>query len=171
MGAQPPGSPHGDPIRERCSNSKDFLTCFSVPRKETPVWVPLTEPLHRERCSISRAIFTYLSKFPEKVPPSRFPSQSLIEMLCSQSLRVPVSRSPWWKNPPPGHPLGPLWKEMLIIRVFYTYLSQFHVKEPPSKFPIGSLRREMPITRAFYMYHSECLIKEPPFQFPLSEPR
>jgi hypothetical protein len=31
--------------------------------------VPLTGPLHRERCSITRALFAYLSEPPEKEPP------------------------------------------------------------------------------------------------------
>jgi hypothetical protein len=58
--------------------------------------------------------------------------------------------------------LRPLWREMLITRAFYSYLSKFPVKRPPSKFPIGALRREMPITRAFYTYHLERPGKEPP---------
>jgi hypothetical protein len=31
------------------------------------------EPLHRERCAISRALFAYLSEPPEKEPPLQVP--------------------------------------------------------------------------------------------------
>jgi hypothetical protein len=57
---------------------------------------------------------------------------------------------------------------MLITRVFYSYVSEFPVKDPPSKFPTWALWREMLITRVFYKYHSECPVKEPPLQVPLS---
>jgi hypothetical protein len=81
---------------------------FKVPRKETPLHVLLAEPLHKERCSISRALFRYLSKSTEKEPPSRFPSQS------------PIDRD----APSPEHSL--------------TCLLKTPGKEPPSWFPDGA---------------------------------
>jgi hypothetical protein len=80
-----------------------------APRKETPLQVPHTEPLHRERCSISGALFTYLSKPPEKKPPLRVP------------LTEPIHR-----------------ERCSVFRAIVTYLSKFPEKEPPSRFPSQS---------------------------------
>jgi hypothetical protein len=43
---------------------------------------------------------------------------------------------------------------MLVTRVFYSYLSEFPVKDPPLKVPAGAVWREMLITRVFYTYNS-----------------
>jgi hypothetical protein len=70
----PPGSPYGAPAYRKMLHLQNPL-CITrkVPRKVTPFQVPLTEPLHKERCSISRAFLTYLTQSPEKKPPCRFP--------------------------------------------------------------------------------------------------
>jgi hypothetical protein len=109
-------------------------------------------------------------KVPRKGAPLQVPfsephrnRHSVPKTLAYLSLEVPGERAP-----PPGSLSGPLQKEMLITRVYYTYLSKFPVKEPPSKFPIRTLQREMPVTRAFYTYTSESPVKDPPFQVPLS---
>jgi hypothetical protein len=82
---------------------------LKVPRKEKPpLQVPLMEPLHRERCSISRALFTYLSKSPEKKnPPSRFLlwSPYIEKDAPSPDPSIYLSKSPE-KKPPPGSPDG-----------------------------------------------------------------
>jgi hypothetical protein len=84
----PPGSLYGAPTpRKMLHFQSPLYLSFKVPRKETPLQVLLMEPLHRKRCSNSRALFRYLSKSPEKVSASRFPSQNPIEreMLHLQS--------------------------------------------------------------------------------------
>jgi hypothetical protein len=61
---------------------------FLSPGKETLPQVPLAEPLHRERCSISRALFIYLAKSPEKKRPLQVP---LMGPLHRE--RFPISRA------------------------------------------------------------------------------
>jgi hypothetical protein len=82
---------------------------LKVPRKEASLQDLLTEPLHRERCSISRALFTYLSKAPEKKLP----------------LWVPL--------------MEPLHRERCFVsRAIFTYFSKFPEKEPPLGSPYGA---------------------------------
>jgi hypothetical protein len=82
---------------------------LEVPRKEASLQDPLTEPLHRERCSTSRALLTYLSKSPEKNPPLQVP------------LTEPVHR-----------------ERSSVSRALFTHLPNFPEKEPPSRFPSQS---------------------------------
>jgi hypothetical protein len=77
------------------------------------------ELLHRERCSITRALSTYLLKSPEKKPPLQVPlTEPLHREKCSISralyisLKVPnpepslhISRSPQKRNTPSRFPL------------------------------------------------------------------
>jgi hypothetical protein len=96
MGALPPDSTHRACVkRERCFPSKAFPDMsLRVPSKDTPLQVPLTKPLHRERCSISKAFF-YI-KSPAKESPFQVPLAELPqkETLHLQSLLLPVCQSP-----------------------------------------------------------------------------
>jgi hypothetical protein len=52
---------------------RPLYIALKVPRKETPLQVPLMEPLHRERCSISRALFAYFQSLQKRNCSSGFP--------------------------------------------------------------------------------------------------
>jgi hypothetical protein len=64
------------------------------------------EPLHRESCSVSKALFTYLSKFPEEEPPLQVPlsephrnRHSVPRTFLYLSLKVPGERAPLSRFP------------------------------------------------------------------------
>jgi hypothetical protein len=99
-----PGSPYRATTYRKMLHLQSLLyITLKVPRKETPLRVPLTEPLHRERCSISRAPFTYIQSFQKSSPPPgsllRVPQK---QTLRSQNPPLPVSRSPQCTSPPPS---------------------------------------------------------------------
>jgi hypothetical protein len=112
---------------------------LKVPRKETCLQVPLTEPLHRERCSISRALFTYLSKSPEKQPPPRHVPRT-----------EPLHRARY-----------------SVSRALFTYLPNFPEKEPPSRFPSQSpTEADAPFLERSSICLSKTPAKKPPVQVP-----
>jgi hypothetical protein len=62
------------------------LHIFHSPQKRSPLEVSLTKPLHEGRCSISRAVFTYLSKSAEKKPLLKVPLKEPVRReRCSTS--------------------------------------------------------------------------------------
>jgi hypothetical protein len=81
---------------------------LKVPQKMKPPPQPgpLMELLHQERCCITRALSTCLSKSPETNPPSRFPLQSPYRKgdVPSPEPSICNSQSPQKRNPPPGFP-------------------------------------------------------------------
>jgi hypothetical protein len=112
---------------------------LKVPRKEPSLQVSLTDPLHRESCSISRALFTYLSKPPEKKPPSEFPWQiPYVEKdVPSPELYLHIFQSSQKRIPPPGSPLRALQKQTLHSQNLPLPVSQSpRWMSPPSRFPI-----------------------------------
>jgi hypothetical protein len=96
----PPGSPYGSPTQRKMLHLQSTLcVSFNAPRKGSPPTGFLTEPLHRERCSISRAPFTYIQSS-HKISPSEFPSHSphrnrryVPRTLLYLSLAVPGERT------------------------------------------------------------------------------
>jgi hypothetical protein len=114
---------------------KPSLTCFSESHDKnlSPVHIHLTEPLHREKCSPSTDPL-HIVWSPQKSLPSRFPLRSPKEreVPFPELSSTCLSKSPWKSTPPPPCPPSwPLWREMAITRAFYTYLSDFPVKQPP----------------------------------------
>jgi hypothetical protein len=110
---------------------------FRAPEKDPPFRVPITETLHRERCSISRALFTYI-QIPRKMPTSRFPFQTPTEKdapfpepFSSCLSQVPHERT----HRTQGFQSGYRCREMLITMAYSTYPQKFPITEPPSKYP------------------------------------
>jgi hypothetical protein len=141
MGALPPGSPHGASLkRERRSPSKAFPDMSESPVKiPPPLQGPLTKPLHREGCSISRAFFYILYKSPAKELPSRFPSRS------SHRKRRSVSRAFFYlslkvPSEPPlqGPPTVPSWREMPATRAFLYISFKVPSKGAPLHVPLSA---------------------------------
>jgi hypothetical protein len=127
----PPGSPYRAPkYRKMLHLQMPLYITLKVPRKETPLQVPLMEPLHRERCSISGAPqkrkspsgFPLQSPYIEKYVPSPEPSLHIFK----------VHR----KEPPSRFPSqSPTETEAPFPEPSSTCLSQCPVKEPPLQVP------------------------------------
>jgi hypothetical protein len=71
-----------------------FTYLSKSPVKKHPLQVPLTELLHRERCSISRALFTYTQNSQKSPHPRSLLRAPQKQTLRSQNPSLPVSRSP-----------------------------------------------------------------------------
>jgi hypothetical protein len=170
----PPTSPCRAPTERDMFHLQSPL-CISceVSRKETSFQVPLTEPLHRERCSISRALFKYLLKSSEKTPPRpRIPLRSpyVEKDAPSPAPSLHTSQSPQKRKGPLQVPLTePLHKERLFHLQSPLYVS-FTVprkKEPPSRFPSQTpIERDAPFSEPSFTCVSKSPVKEPPLQVP-----
>jgi hypothetical protein len=125
-----------------------------VPSKETPppCQIPLTEPLHRERCSVSRAFFYVSFKVPRKGAPSprRVPTER--DAPFPEPSFTRLSKSPAKKFPFQVPPAGPRWRETPITRAFF-YIS-FRIPSkgapPPPGSPLRASREGRSVSRAFF---------------------
>jgi hypothetical protein len=95
------------------------------------------------------------SKFPEKKPPSRFPSQSPTETDAPfpEPFSTCLSQSPVKKPPPSRFPVrAPMERDAHHQGLLYIPL-KIPKKGASLQVPREAVGREMPITRAFYTYH------------------
>ena len=73
-------------------------------------------------------------------------------------------------EPPPGFPVGPLWRVMPISKAF-SYSSLSSVKDPLLQVPlIELLQREAPFRKPFFNCFSESLVNGTPSSFPQQGP-
>jgi hypothetical protein len=143
---------------------------LEVPRIEAFFEDPLTEPLHRERCSVSRALFTYLSKSPEKKPPSRFPlwSPYIEKDAPSPEPSLHIFQNSQERSPFQVPLSQPHRNRCSIPRTFLYLPLEVPTERAPAPGSLsGPLRREMLITRAYCTYLSKFPVKEPPSKFPI----
>jgi hypothetical protein len=106
----------------------------SPPKKKLPLGPPM-EPLHKERCSISRALSACLSKSPEKKPPLQVPlTEPLHTERCSisRALFTYTQNSPKRSRPSRFASQSPTETDAPFPEPFSTCLSHSPVKEPPS---------------------------------------
>jgi hypothetical protein len=184
----PPRSPCGAPASGKMLHHQSPLyMCLKVPRNETsPSRFPLQSPciekdapspgpsLYISQSPQSRALFTYLSKSPEKnLPPlPRFPLQSpyLEEDVPSPEPSLHIFKVPRKEAPPPHMVPSQSPTETDALFPEPSSVSCSPQWNSPAPCPPGSLSRpwwrEMLITRAYCTYLSKFPIKEPPSKFP-----
>jgi hypothetical protein len=152
---------------------------LKVPRKEASLQDPLTQPLHRGRCSISRAFFTYLSKSPENKPPSRFPLQSpyIEKGAPSPEPSLYISQSPQKRTLPPPPLQVPFTKPLHKEKLFHIQSPlcipfKAPRKETPSGFPLRSpyIEKDVPSPEPSLHSHSKFPEKKAPSRFPSESP-
>jgi hypothetical protein len=80
-GALPPGSPLGASVKREAPLPKPFLTCLSVPSKETPSRFPLRSPYTEKDVPFPEPSFTYLYKSSAKELPFQVPLAELSRAL------------------------------------------------------------------------------------------
>jgi hypothetical protein len=153
------------------------LHIFQSPQKRSSPPGSPAELLHRERSSISRALSTYLSKSPEKKPPSRIPLQSpyIKKDAPSPEPSSHISQSPQKRNAPSKFPLRSpcIKKDCSISRDRFVYLSKPPEKTlpPPSRFPLWSpyIEKDVPSPEpSIHIFQSSQKRSPPPDS--LSEP-
>jgi hypothetical protein len=131
VGALPPGSPSRSLCKERDAPlPKPSLTCLSEsPVKKLPLQVPLKEPIHRERCSISRA-FIYISfKVPSQGSP--LPGSPCRASTERDTLSPEPSFTCLSKSPSKFLQQGPYGDNCPSPEPSVMYLSKSPVKVPP----------------------------------------
>jgi hypothetical protein len=111
------------------------------------------EALHRERCSISRALCTYIQNSQKLGPPPGFLLRApQKQMLCSQTLSLSLT-VPGERAPPSRFPIrAPMDGDAHHQGLPYILL-KIPNKGTSFQVPLEALQREMPIPRAFYTYH------------------
>jgi hypothetical protein len=144
---------------------------FQSPQKRSfPPGSP-TELLHRERCSISRALSAYLSKSPEKKPPSRIPLQSPYREKDAPSPEpsLHISQSPQKRDPPLGSPYGAsTYRKMLHLQSPLCISSKFPRKGAPLEVAFSEPRRNRRSVPRTFLYPSlENPGENPPSRFPI----
>jgi hypothetical protein len=144
-------------IEEDAPSPEPSLRNSQSPQKRTPppFQVPLTEPLHRGRCSISRALSTYFSRSPVQSP---------------LYISLKVRRK---EPPPPGSPYGasPYRKALHLQSRRYITLKVPRKETPLQVALTEPLRTERCfICSGLFACLSEPPEKEPPLWVPLTEP-